>query len=240
MNLYTYVHQSVCDSYDMLIDYTKKPYIKELLIASLGAVFLGLSHFGYRWYMKQQDMKAFSALVEVARSYETAAQKARSARNASEENPWEDTEVLLQAFVVAHAGSNLAPYFTMYQAQLALDKDHDYQAACDCMEQGLKKLSKSSVYYDMFRLKYIKMLLDSADEAVRAKALNDLEAIAFDRSNYSSSEALYVLSAYHQFHGNMDKSVEALKALAEDYAEQAIVVSPWARLAQEKLKTLSL
>ncbi len=238
MNLYTYIQQSVRDSYDFFLDYTKKPYVKEVLMLATLGLCLGLSHFGYRWYMKQQDMKAFSALVEVARSYETAVQKSRSAHNESEENPWEDTEVLLQAFIDAHAGSNLAPYFTMYQAQLALDKDNDYQTACDCMEKGLKKLSKSSVFYDMFSLKYTKMLLDHPDNAVVKKALQDLENIAQDRSNYCSSEALYLLGAYYQFHGDMDKAVNFLKILAEEYSEQAIVVSPWAQLAQEKLKTL--
>ncbi len=129
----------------------------------------------------------------------------------------------------------------IFQAQLALDAYHDYDKACQLMEQGARRLSKNSPYYDMFNLKRIKMLLDCPMQNVRDAALLELQRVADHQQNYYAQEALWTLGAYQAYHGNMPAAIEAWTKLAqEEESEKALIASPWASQAQEKLKTLNI
>lgn len=246
MNLYTQIKHSVKDGYRAVATYTHKPYMKEALIVVVAGIVITASYFAYGWYQKQQDMKAFAGLVEITKSYEAAVNKARELESKPEdertENPWEDTELLLESLSYAHRGSSLAPFFVLYQAQLALDKNHDYDTAYSLMEKGVARLSKKSIYYDMFNMKRIKMLLDSPEQNVRDKAVAELEKIGNSAHNYYAQEALTTAAMYHEFHGNMDAAVAAWTKIAQAGSSQDkdIIVNPWVEQAQEKLKTLHI
>ena len=243
MNLYTHVQQSVQEKYVSFLRYSKKKYVKESLVAA-AAIFLAVGCYaGFSWYQKRQNIQAFAGLVEISKAYEAAVTKARELQNkpAEEqtENPWEDTQLLLEAIASTHASSSLSPFFVMYQAQLALDADHDFDKACQFMEQGLRRLSKNSPFYDMFNLKRIKMLLDSPMQDVRDKAVAQLEQIACQKDNYYAQEALWTLGSYQAFYGNMDQAIAAWTKLAQETtSEKELMSSPWVSQAQEKLKTL--
>jgi hypothetical protein len=247
MNFYTHVHQSVQDHYSSFLDYSKKKYVRESLMGLALLALVAASYCGYLWYQKQQNAKAFVALVEVSKAYEQAAGKAREkarekqSADSSSENPWEDVQVLLEAVAAAHSGSSLAPFFTIYQSQLALDANHDFDTACTLMEKALRGLPKDSAYYDMFHVKHMKMLLDSPMQDVRDKAVVELGKIGADATNYCAPEVLGTLAAYHVFHGNMDQAIAAWKTLAEmNQSNESLIKSPWVSQAQEKLKTLNI
>jgi tetratricopeptide (TPR) repeat protein len=245
MNLYTQVQQSVQDHCAALVDYSKKQYIKESLIGVVVLALMLAGYCGYAWHQKRQNIQAFAGLVEISKSYEQSLAKAREQQSLSadthKENPWEDTQLLLEAIASANSGSSLSPFFVMYQAQLALDAEHDFDKACELMEKGIRRLSKNSVYYDMFNMKRIKMLLDSPMQNVRDKAVQELEKIAAQKENYYAQEALSTLGAYQAFHGNMDAAIQAWTTLAqEDQSDKSLISSPWVSQAQEKLKTLNI
>lgn len=245
MKLYTRVHLAIQDHCSALAEYSKKKYVKESLIGVAALAVMIASYCGYAWYQKRQNIQAFAGLVEISKSYEESLKKAREQESlpadAPKENPWEDTQLLLEAIASANSGSSLYPFFVIYQAQLALDAEHDFDKACQLMEQGARRLSKNSVYYDMFTMKRIKMLLDSPMQDVRDRAVCELEKVASQKTNYYAQEALYTLGAYQAFHGNMDAAIAAWTALAqENQSEKSLIRSPWVEQAQEKLKTLNI
>lgn len=245
MNLYTQIQQSVQAHYEKALELSKKPYMKESFFAVVAVIVMAGSYVAYGWYQKRQNIKAFAALVEISKSYEQAVSKAAQLKDKpteeQNENPWEDTQLLLEALGSAHSGSTLAPFFLMYEAELALQAEGDYDKACQLMEQGVRSLSKKSVYYDMFNLKRLKMLLDNPMENVRVGALKELQAMANHKENYYAQEALYTVGAYEAFHGNMQAAIAAWKTLAQEgQAEKALISSPWVSQAQEKLKTLNI
>lgn len=245
MNLYTHIHQSLKEQYVACMHYSKQRYMKELMIAVITAGICAAGYFSFEWYKKRQDIQAFAGLVEISKSYDAAAQKAQQMQAIPQdewkENPWEDVQLLLEAIASAHSSSSLSPFFTMYEAQLALDADHNYEKACDLMEKGLRRMAKNSPMYDMFNLKRIKMLLDHPLEDVRHQALQELQQVAGQKGNYVEQEALWTLGLYQSFAGNMDQAIQAWTKLAEQArSEKALITSPWTVLAQDKLKTLQI
>ncbi len=243
MNLYTHVQRTLQDRYVAFLSYSKKKYGKETLVAIAALCFAVGGYAAFGWYQKRQNIKAFAGLVEIAKAYEAALTKVRESENKPKEerveNPWEDTQLLLEAIASTHASSSLSPFFVMYQAQLALDADHDFDKACQLMEKGLRRLAKNSPFYDMFNLKRIKMLLDSPMQNVRDNAVQQLEQIGLQKDNYYAQEALWTFGCYQAFYGNMDAAVAAWKKLAEQaQGDTALITSPFVKEAQEKLKTL--
>jgi len=245
MNLYTHVQQSVQEKYVAFLSYSKKKYVKESLVAVAALLLAGGGYAGFDWYQKRQNIQAFAGLVEISKAYEAAATKARQLANKPAEeqtdNPWEDTQLLLEAIASTHASSSLSPFFVMYQAQLAIDADHDFDKACQLMEQGLRRLPKNSPFYDMFNMKRIKMLLDSPMQNIRDTAVAQLEQVAGQKDNYYAQEALWTLGSYQAFYGNMDQAIAAWKTLAgQTTVDKELISSPWVSQAQEKLKTLNI
>lgn len=245
MNLFTHIQQSVQDYYVELVDYSKKKYAKESMIVVAIIILSVGGYFGFAWHQKRQNIQAFAGLVEISKAYEQALTKAREQQSLpaeeQKENPWEDVQLLLKAIASANSGSSLSPFFVMYQAQLALDAEANFDKACQLMEQGVRRLSKNSPYYDMFNLKRIKMLLDAPMQDVRVAALQELEYVAAQKENYYAQEALWTLGVYQSMQGNMPQAIEAWTTLAqENQLDASLISSPWVSLAQEKLKTLNI
>ena len=245
MNLYTHVQKTLQDRYVAFLSYSKKKYGKESLVA-VAAILLAVGGYAaFGWYQKRQNIQAFAGLVEISKAYEAALTKARELQNKSTEeqveNPWEDTQLLLEAIASTHTSSSLSPFFVIYQAQLALEADHDFDRACQLMEQGLRRLAKNSPFYDMFNLKRIKMLLDSPMQNIRDSAVTQLEQVAAQKDNYYAQEALWTLGSYQAFYGNMDSAIAAWTTLAQQsQSDKELISSPWVSQAQEKLKTLNI
>jgi len=230
--------------YLLIVKYSEKKFVKEAALSILAILLLLGGRFAFDWYTNQQNIDAFAGLVEISKSYEKSLATAReqSSKSADDqvENPWEDTELLLDSIASTHSSSSLSPFFTMYQAELALEKDGDYDAACALMEKGVRRLSKKSIYYDMFNLKRIKMLLDSPEETASNQALQELQNITVNADNYYQQEALYILATYYEFNKDMEKSIELLTTLAQTKIDKALIVSPFVTQAQEKLKALNI
>ena len=230
--------------YEMLMEYAQSKYVKEVLIALLAVGLLAGGYSAFQWYKKRQNVQAFAALVEISKAYENALTAAQNQQNLPEdqrtENPWEDVQLLLEALSSANKGSSLSPLFVFYQAELALKQEGDYDKACKLMEKGIDQLSKSSVYYDMFNLKRIKMLLDSPQENVAKAAVADLQLIAGNKNNYYYQDALHTLGMFQAAQGNMPAAIEAWTNLVKSQPEKSVIVSPFVTQAQDKLKSLNI
>lgn len=238
MNVYAKVQQLVQE----VLQYTQKKYVKESLIVLATVIIFGGGYIAFGWYQKRKDTQAFAGLVEISKSYEASLKKAseHSSESSDQENPWDDTKVLLEAIAASNSGSSLAPFFIIYQAQVALLADNDYEKACELMAKAIARLPKNSIYYDMFNLKRIAMLLDSPDEATRDNALVQLEKVAHHAENYYAQQALTLLAEYHMAKGNVEQAMKVWKLLAEQEqtgAQEPLITSPWVTYAQEQLKT---
>ena len=230
--------------YEMLMEYTQAKYVREFLMVLVTAGILVGGYTAFTWYKKRQNVQAFAGLVEVSKAYEKALSAAQAQENLPEEqrteNPWEDVQLLLEALSAANTGSSLSPLFVFYQAELALKQEGDYDKACKLMEKGIGQLPKSSVYYDMFNVKRIKMLLDSPQENVVKAAVADLKLVADNKNNYYFQDALHTLAMYEAAQGNMSAAIEAWKTLVNSQPEKSVIVSPFVTQAQEKLKSLNV
>ena len=80
------------------------------------------------------------------------------------------------------------------------------------------------------------MKLDSEDDAVKNAGLHDLEALAINTKNKNRDQALYYLADYFALQGLHDREKEFLHQLVVAFPEGGLAASPWAALAQEKLK----
>jgi len=245
MNVYMHIQELMRSHYEALVSFSKKKYGKESLLGLVTLVFMVGGYHGFRWYQKRKDVQAFAGLIEISKSYDQALTKMKEQKSLpadeQKENPWEDTQLLLEAIASSNSGSSLAPFFGIYQAQLALLVDGDYEKSCKLMEKAVRKLPKTSPYYEMFNIKRIKMLLDNPQESVRAQALEELDHIGKQKSNYYAPEALSLLAQYHAYHGNMTQAIDAWKLLAqEDHSEKSLIGNPFVTQAQETLKSLTI
>jgi len=242
MNLYTQIQESVKDYSQLIVEYSKKKFVKEAMLTVAVLVLLLVGKGIYTWHTQRSNAQAFAGLLEISKAYEQALSKAQGQENLPQDqqmnDPWEDVELLLQAISSAHSRSSLAPFFIIYQAELAIAKDGDHDKACMLMNKAVAKLSKKSVYYDMFNLKRIKMLLDSQQTEVVARAVKELQAIADNQKNYYHQEALHILAQYYRANNDMQASLEYLKKLAATKIDDAMIVNPWVSQAQEMLESL--
>jgi len=239
MIIYKQIQSLAKNYYELLLDYTNGKYIREIIAIVLAAIFILGGYSVFDWYKKRQNTQAFAGLVEVSRAYGKAVVAAGEALQQSE-NPWEDTELMLESLARKNSGSSLSPFFIFYEAELALKQYGDYERACDLMSSGLKKLPKKSIYYDMFHVKQIKMLLDSPEESVVAQALQDLKSMSEDTTKYYYQEALYILAMYESAHGNMGNAIESWKSLVNSKMDKALIESPFIAYAEDKLKSLNI
>ena len=245
MNFDAMVKQKIKSYYNVFLSKSKDKYVKESLI---GFVIISLLAGGFAmnsWYKHRQSAKAFAGLMEVAKSYEAALALDRKQRlitddKAKKENPWEDTQVLLDAANSNSSGSALAPFFLLYKAQLVLEEENDLEKSIDLTRQAISYFSKDSIYYDMFNFKRIKMSLDSKDINTQKSALIELITVSQNPKNYCFEEALYVLGVYYIHNNDSTKSIESWKRLVENQSKTALIESPWVKQAQEKLKALGI
>src|SRR3989339_303346 len=211
-NKNTVKHSSLQSYYEFLLEYVQVKYVKEVLVILAITGLLSGGYAMFSWNKKRQNVQAFAGLVEISKAYEKALATARKQQElpVSEQvdNPWEDTQLLLEAIASSNTSSSLSPFFVFYQAELALQQEGDYEKACKLMQKGLSQLPKKSIYYDMFNLKLIKMLLDSPEEKVTCAALQDLKLMAQNSENYYYQEALYTLGMYEASQGNTTAAVE--------------------------------
>lgn len=224
--------------------YTQIKYVRELIAAVILFVVVSCGYALITWYQKSNNVHAFAGLVEISKSYENSLEVARKQQELPEseqvENPFEDTELLLEAIAKQHAGSSLSPFFIFYQADLVLHQENDLAQAITLMKKGLAQLPKKSIYYDMFHLKLIKMSLDSKDEAVAVKALQDLKLMADNNENYYYQDALHTLALYQASQGDMSAAIVSWKKLALTQADKTLIPSPFVAQAQDKLKSLHI
>ena len=239
MKIHTKWLNSIKAYYQTIQEQYSITYLKEALIAILLIVCVGGGYFLNKFYVTYREQQAFVALSEVVESFMQSQRVAQSLDPAKDKEKitqaWSDTEILLDALYKEHSNSYLAPYFLVFKSQIVLDRDKNLQEAIKIFDQALKNISRTTALGSLYHMKRIKMGFDSADALEQEKSLQKLIEISKNSKDYAYQEALYLLGVYYLAQGDQQKSQESFKALVDAQDTQALLKSPWARLAEEKL-----
>jgi len=241
MSMYSKMQKNVTAYYKSVQAQYSAKYVKEVIIGLGLLVALGGGYVLNSWYVQHREEKAFEALSEVVNSFSQTQQVVQSLDSDKDHEKimqsWQDVSLLVDALYKEHINSYLAPYFLAFQAEIALEKDHDLEAAIKIIDDALPGMSKTSELGSLFHMKRIKMGFDSKDEKVRDQSWKDLQAVSQDKTSCMQQEALYVLGIYYVSQGQFAKAQETWRELVDSADETALLKSPWVKLAQEKLGT---
>ncbi len=201
-------------------------YTKEIMIA-VGIIGLGVaSTFGYWMYRSHQEEAAQIAFVTCIEEF-----------NNAQHNPasWPTVALAAVTGYRQHSGSSLAPYFLALEVQSLIGQGK-LSEAINSLDRVVGMIPKSSPLYFTYAIQAARMKLDSDDESLKNNGLRDLEALATNVKNKNRDQASYYLAEYLASHGSVDRAQELFNQLVVAFPEGGLASSPWAVLAQEKLK----
>jgi len=239
MSMYLKLYRNFSSHYASFQERFSSKYAKEAFIGAVVLAVLAVGYFLNTKYIESREERAFVALSEVIESFTQAQQETQSMDPVKDHEKiqlaWSDAQAFLDALHKEHMSSYLAPYFLVFKSQIVLEKDHNLEEAMGILDEALLQMPKNSEMTSLFQLKRIKMGFDSDKSDVQKQALEDLITMSQDAKNPSFQEALYLLGLYYVHAGEIEKSQEVFKHLAESADKETFLVSPWVKQAQEKL-----
>jgi len=239
MSFQTEISKKVSIYYELMQKKYSAKYVREVLIGLGISVALVGGYFLHQWHIHHREQNAFVALVDVVESFSHSQKLAQGFDQKKDkekiEKAWNDTETFLDALYKEHQGSYLAPHFLLYKSQIILEKEGDVDKARELLEKALTQISKKSELYSLFNMTRIKMSFDSEKKEVQEASLKDLIAISQSPSDVAYQEALYVLGVYYISVGDESKAQESWKRLVDSADKDAILFSPWVKLAKDKI-----
>lgn len=191
----------------------------------LGALALGsASWFGYTYYRKHVEQKAFTQFSESLEDYYklAGAQTAKSG--------WQDAQAGLAARATSNKHSYLAPYFSALQADAQL-KEGDREGALKTLTQVLAALPKEAPLVPLYTIKKALIEIDSADEATRVQGMKNLQALAADDKSPVQDMALYYLGYFAWVAHDIVTAEKEFGKVIMNHKD-----SVWAKLALSKLE----
>ncbi len=199
-------------------------YIQALIIAGSIAVIAATGWFGYQWYTRRAEQKAYADLATTSESYK----KAVASQDAEK---IKDSERAFAAAAQKYKNSSLAPYFLSYQADALVQQDKKTEALA-VMDQMISKIKKESPLYSYYALKRALMKLDATQEDMQQAGRQELANLAQDNSNPVRDMALYYNGLEASRQGDLEKAASNWSELVS----KAKPDSQWRALAQEQLQ----
>ncbi len=245
MNYYARIQKQIRELANLIgLEDVSSGYLMKAALIVVVALGLAGFYYGYNIYIQKRESKAYEAFIEVTHAYKNAEEasfRAVMPNKTSSDNVeamWNDVEILLDAAYTANSSSYLAPFFLAYKANLMLEQGKSVDEAYQVMKQALAKLSSSSEFYDLFRLKVAKMACDSSDESMKAQGLQDLITIADNKKSIAQAEALYTLGIYYMMQNDVENAKNYFSKIVEDEKQDLFNSSLWVNEAKEKLASL--
>ncbi|HLB41021.1 MAG TPA: hypothetical protein VJJ83_04475, partial [Candidatus Babeliales bacterium] len=204
----------------------------------LGALALGVVLGGgltYHWQAKRQAQTALKALRECALLY-------KRALVANKTELWLEVEAAAKGAYSQAPRSNLAPYFLIYQLQ-ALKQQGKTSELAELIRLALKKVSVRSPLYPNFKLIEILQLVDTKEPQKIAQATTSLAKLARS-TTFGRDLVLFYLGELYSFQGQPELAKQAYTELVQEFklpessSLQVQQVSPWVKLATERLHNL--
>ncbi len=206
-------------------------YLRHAVVA-LVFLFLGIISFyifGYYKNYKQQvaEVALYSALDEY-----------KNALSQQNVQLWSNVEKAFAAGYKAHSGTTLAPVFLSYQADALLNQN-DIKEALNIMSKAVDLLSYDNPLYYEYAVKYAMMQIDSKDEMLSKKGLDQLEKLAGAAKNPLKDMTTYYLANY-LINVDAQKAKNLLMDLASKTPENEDMLddSNWSVLAANQLEVM--
>lgn len=192
-----------------------------VILVGIGLVYGGF--WGTRWYGARREATAQKTFADVLQLVEHAKQDPKQ---------WADVVAASTVGYEQNRSSKLAPFFLLCRAD-ALLAQGDMAQAMTVMQDGLSKMASSNPLRSLYAVKLALMKMDSADQAIKADGMKELEKIAQQDTAGADMAAYYVGLSFWQV-GNVDKAKESWKILIGQSSQEN--ASPYALLVDEKLK----
>lgn len=149
---------------------------------------------------------------------------------------WTDVDLAAKTAYRSYKNSALAPYFLALESQ-ALVAQGNIKQALEPLEQAITAMGKNSPFYFVFKIRDALNKLDNDDITVQTTGLNELQALAQDKTNNQRDQALYYLGEYYTNHDDAARAQEVWRELLDLYPGTTDSdISPWAMLAHEKIQ----
>lgn len=245
MNYYARIQKNIKKVAEFvgLEDVSSQALTQAFFVAILAVGLAGL-YYGYAFYIKNRESKAYEAFMEVTHAYKKAEESSfravmpNQSGNDNLEIIWKDVEVLIDAGYAANSSSYLAPYLLAYKASVMLEQGKSVDEAYEVMKQAVAKASKSFQLYDLLQLKAAKMACDCSDAAIQASGLQNLQQIAGNAKSIAQAEALYTLGMYYMMQNDVENAKNYFSKIVENSKEDLFDSSLWINEAKEKLASL--
>ncbi len=182
--------------------------------------------FGYSFYSRNYNQKAFAMFSESIAEYN----KAMSTGNSQD---FVNAERAFAASYKAYSRATISPFMLAYQADSAL-KSGNFDSALDLMKKAVDSIEVSSPVYYLYATKLALMQLDSKDESVKNLGKELLEKYAKTFNNPYKDMAAYYLGYQAWVVGDFELAKRNWQILS-----QAGNDSIWAALAGSKLELVS-
>ncbi len=197
---------------------------------SIGAVLALIGAFlAYRWYVQYREQAAQKAWAEQLVEYHRAVQSGLP-------QDWEHVAMQFKFAHERHSSANTAPYLLAFQAQ-AVAKQGKLTDAIDVQSQLLDDVSRKSPMYPLFKMQRALMMLDTDDETMQQKGLQELIEVAQDKHNKFNDMALYYLGRYYWAKDDVGEAQKIWQELVDSHREEQIAPSPWVKAAEHVLRS---
>ena len=204
------------------IDYVIE-HAKEALIAlAIGAGLAG-AFFYYKNYTIELEQSAYSDFALALNEYQQALK----------EDSWQNVELASRAGSQQHASTKVGSFFQILNAE-SLHQEGKTEDAIALLASVLQKFSTRNSFYYIFAMKEALMRLSL--DAEKQKGFEQLKQLADDTANLQRDQALYYLGLYYMNTSNRDEAYKVWQELTDQFANKKIGSSPWAVLAEQKVK----
>lgn len=204
------------------IDYVMEHAKEALIILAVGGGLAG----AFYYYRSNKIILEQSATSDFALAFEEY-------QRALKEGRWEDVELASRAGYQQHASSKIGPFFNVLKAE-GLHQEGNTQEALTLLSDVISHLSSGNPFYYLFAMKEALMRLSLSSE--EQKGLEDLKQLAYEKKNKQRDQALYYLGLYYRNHNKRTEAEKIWKELVDEFTQLKIGSSPWAMLAEEKMK----
>lgn len=224
------VGQYILDIFGGERSYARR-YLKEFLAVSFVLVATAGGYVGYRWYSISLEQAAHQSFAQSMQEYQHALKLNNSAE-------WDRVDASAMFGYEQHKKSNIAPLFLALHADIQLQRN-EFTQAVETLQQVINGLPASSPLAPLYKTKRALILLDSSDEALQKNGLDDLLALARDKSNKVNDMALFYLGRYYWTTNNLEDAKKVWQELITTYPSQEAYPSPWVQEAHQMLKQLA-
>jgi hypothetical protein len=225
--LYSWYDVVVQDYLGVKKEHTR--YIKPIGLALLATLLALAGWYTYNHFAQQKEQEAYTIFNECLAAYEKATEN---------KSTWQEVDAMCANGYERFKSTSMGAYILAIRVDALLAQQKNAEAL-EQLSQLLKQMSSKSTLYSFYKTKHALLQMDSADQAIRAAGVAELEQVAADTTSNSNDIALYYLGLHYAMNNENAKAKEfwtrlVTTGLTADKQTQ----SPWAVRAQEKLQYL--